>query len=761
MKIICIRLLERKGTYKKKHTIHKNLMENQFYYLYDGYKIGENYICRHDTTVPVDLYKPTRYAHGNTPAKFEVSFCAIVGENGAGKSTLIDIYIRIINNLAVYIFGERFAFPKAEHLHFINGVFAEVYIDNDDSIYCIRSKASTIEVIEFDYHSETRRFERKDKPLLRGVIDEKDPYGGHPEKKALLKQLCYNTIINYSIHSYNSNYYKEENTNGSKEVKIRAGQEMKPDYFFLDGKPIRISKSLILEHDPEAFSWLGGVFHKNDGFQSPIVITPKRTFGRMDMNREQKMAQERLLSLLFINYKPDKDNTDKVFAFTEINKKLKIDGFKIKGNAKMLDLYKEPFSSHDDLPNYNEDIYKDLDEFVRNEYVDTFGLDSMVRYHKEVAINYLVSKTIKIFMTYPKYKKVREFLRKKDDRMINDNDRKFLEDRLIVLWKDHSHVTTKLWRALNYLRYDHIGFKTSFTTRKMDNVIDEYIRGEKKCQIESSNNYPPKKTDEMLPPSFFDVDFHLYDVEDVRKERRIPFSTLSSGEKQVTYILTSLFYYMICIDSVGFYMHSDEDKKNLVEYNHINVIFDEIELYFHPEMQRTFVSTLLHGLQQLPLARTKSLHFVIVTHSPFVLSDIPRQNILFLQKNGTPAAKDRKEAFGANIHTMLQNSFFLTGGTMGEFAKETIKDIADQLNLYDLWQSMHTIKNHDAINKNPLIAASLPKNYREALDKMQSNIEKNIDWDFIVKMSEIIQEPIISQRMKEMIRKRRNDKCGY
>ena len=98
---------------------------------------------------------------------------------------------------------------------------------------------------------------------------------------------------------------------------------------------------------------------------------------------------------------------------------------------------------------------------------------------------------------------------------------------------------------------------------------------------------------------------------------------------------------------------------------------------------------------------------------------------------------------------------------MGEFAKETIKDIADQLNLYDLWQSMHTIKNHDAINKNPLIAASLPKNYREALDKMQSNIEKDIDWDFIVKMSEIIQEPIISQRMKEMIRKRRNDKCGY
>ena len=747
--------------YKKKHTIHKNLKENLFYYLYDGYTIKEDHIYRCDTKVPADLFKPARYACGGTPAKFEVNFCAIVGENGAGKSTLIDIYIRIINNLAVYIFGERFAFPKAEHLHFINGVFAEVYIDNDDAIYCIRSKASTIEVIEFDYHSETCRFERKDKPLLRGVIDEKKPYGGHPKKKSLLKQLFYNTIINYSIHSYNSNYYKDENTNGVKEVKIRAGQEMKPDYFFLAGKPIKISKSLILEHDPEAFSWLGGVFHKNDGFQSPIVITPKRTFGRMDMNREQKLAQERLLSLLFINYKPDKDNKDKVFAFTEINKKLKIDGFKIKGNAKMLDLYKAPFSSHNDLPNYNEDIYKDLDEFIRKIYVDTFGLDFMARYHKEVAINYLVSKTIKVFMTYPKYKKVREFLLKKEERVLNKKDQKFLQTMLDVLWKDHSHVTTKLWRALNYLRYNHIGFNSSFTTQKLDNVIDEYIRGDKKSQIENANNYPPKKTDEMLPPSFFDVDFHLYDVADVRKERRIPFSTLSSGEKQVTYILTSLFYYMICIDSVGFYFHSDDNKKNLVEYNHINVIFDEIELYFHPEMQRTFVSTLLHGLQQLPLVRTQSLHFIIVTHSPFVLSDIPYQHILFMQRDGMPASKDDKVAFGANIHTMLQNSFFLTGGTMGEFAKETIKGIADQLNLYDLWRSVQTIKNHDISEKNPLIAASLPANYREALDKMLPNIENIIDWNFITMMSEIIQEPIISQRMKEIIIKRRSDKCGY
>lgn len=759
MKIICIRPLERKGSYKKKHTIHKNLEENRFYYLYDGYDIKENYIYRHDSGVPIDLFKPVRYAHGNTPARFDVNFCAIVGENGAGKSTLIDIYIRIINNLAVYIFGERFAFPKAEHLHFIKGVFAEVYIENEDRIYCIRSKSSTIELVEYNYHNDSLRFEKQNL-LLRGVIDDKEPYIGHPEEKSLLKQLCYNAIINYSIHSYNSVSYKDENTGGAKEVKIRSGQELKPDYFFLDGKPIRISQSLIKDNDPEAFSWLGGVFHKNDGFQSPIVITPKRTFGKMDMNKEQKLAQDRLLSLLFINYMPDKNKDEKIFAFTEINKKLRIDGFKIKGNPRMLDLYKEPFSEHDDLPKYNEEIYKNLDVFLRAKYVETFGLDNISRYHKEVAINYLVSKTIKIFMTYPKYKNVRKLLSKKSDRMLNSQDENFLTDWLQILWSDHSHVTTKLWRCLNYLRYNHIGFNTSFSTKKLDHVIDEYIRGEKKSITDKANKYPPKKTDEMLPPSFFDVDFHLYDIEDVKKEKRIPFSTLSSGEKQITYILTSLFYYMICIDSVGFYQHSDEDKENMVEYNHINVIFDEIELYFHPEMQRTFVNTLLHGLQQLPLVRTKSLHFIIVTHSPFVLSDIPYQHILFLQKNGVPAGKDRKVSFGANIHTMLQNSFFLTGGTMGEFAKETIQEIADQLNLYDLWKSMSVYKNKNVIDNRTAQKASLPKAYQDFIDKNLPNIEEIVDWEFITRMSEIIQEPIVSHRMKDMVRKRRHVKCG-
>ena len=149
------------------------------------------------------------------------------------------------------------------------------------------------------------------------------------------------------------------------------------------------------------------------------------------------------------------------------------------------------------------------------------------------------------------------------------------------------------------------------------------------------------------------MNFHLYDKEDKDQHNQIKFNTLSSGEKQITYILCSLFYYLHCLDSSSRFYKGWHEREEHIQYEHINVIFDEIELYFHPEMQREFISRLLHGLQQLPFETVRSVHFLMVTHSPFVLSDIPIQNILFLQKNGKKAPMNDKVSFGANIHTML------------------------------------------------------------------------------------------------------------
>ena len=147
---------------------------------------------------------------------------------------------------------------------------------------------------------------------------------------------------------------------------------------------------------------------------------------------------------------------------------------------------------------------------------------------------------------------------------------------------------------------------------------------------------------------------------------------------------------------------------------------------------------------------------MIVTHSPFVLSDIPTQNILFLEKGGHKADKSEVASFGANIHTMLMNSFFLKGGAMGQFAKETIVKMIDLVNAAYLSGRLEWYQGDlkRMIEENYQIYGSLPKAYQKQLKK--GFLNEFIDWRFIRKMTDVIQEPIIRRRLKEVLESRKD-----
>merc|ERR1711879_292291 len=68
----------------------------------------------------------------------------------------------------------------------------------------------------------------------------------------------------------------------------------------------------------------------------------------------------------------------------------------------------------------------------------------------------------------------------------------------------------------------------------------------------------------------------------------------------------------------------------------------------------------------------------MITHSPFILSDILNDKVLFLDNNKN-TFKNIK-TFGANIHELLSHSFFMKKGLLGEYAKGTITNIIDFLN---------------------------------------------------------------------------------
>lgn len=152
----------------------------------------------------------------------------------------------------------------------------------------------------------------------------------------------------------------------------------------------------------------------------------------------------------------------------------------------------------------------------------------------------------------------------------------------------------------------------------------------------------------------------------------------SSGQKHLLTLYSRFFWTKKEIDK-------SETKPYGIEGESIVIFIDEGEVALHPEWQRTFFKNMINYLSDL--FNDKKIQLILTTHSPFVLSDIPKSNVLFLDKdenNNTRISNiEREETFGANIHELLSDSFFLNQGFMGEFAKSKILDLINYLTFND------------------------------------------------------------------------------
>ena len=166
-------------------------------------------------------------------------------------------------------------------------------------------------------------------------------------------------------------------------------------------------------------------------------------------------------------------------------------------------------------------------------------------------------------------------------------------------------------------------------------------------------------------------DFYDFDLID-EKERH--YNDLSHGEQMIFGQLLNLYFHTL--NDIGMVF-----------------LFDEPEIALHPEWQRKYMNEILGLLKNT----SKNNHFIFTSHSPFLLSDLPKENVIFLEKyneedkeiinenqkvgNCKNATKDIDiKTFGSNIHTLLSDGFFMSDGLMGEFAKSKITEILDFLN---------------------------------------------------------------------------------
>lgn len=115
------------------------------------------------------------------------------------------------------------------------------------------------------------------------------------------------------------------------------------------------------------------------------------------------------------------------------------------------------------------------------------------------------------------------------------------------------------------------------------------------------------------------------------------------------------------------------------------ICIDEGDLYLHPEWQIDF----LHNLNKmLPKFSNANLQLVLTSHSPFLLTDLPRDNVIIINdkcvvdKFNTPL-----RTFGSNLYDLYNNAFFLKGKRFGALAEAHIETITNKINNNDFVES--------------------------------------------------------------------------
>ncbi len=156
---------------------------------------------------------------------------------------------------------------------------------------------------------------------------------------------------------------------------------------------------------------------------------------------------------------------------------------------------------------------------------------------------------------------------------------------------------------------------------------------------------------------------------------------LSTGEQTMFELFSQLNQIAF---NIGNNIYVDYQGRN--KFNEINdyiILLDEADIAFHPTWKKKYVNLLIEIIPEI--FQDKNLQIIFTTHDPLALSDLPADNIIFLDKNSDGftelSTNFNKNTFGANISELLAESFFIHDGLMGDFAKNKIEEIIAWINV--------------------------------------------------------------------------------
>lgn len=710
------------------NNIRKILPEGETWYLFNQlYKVEKNKLKRNEN------YQLSDDFFGKN-----ISINAIVGKNGSGKSSLLEFMFRMINNLTFWLTKKQQR-NAAEHFYYIEDLYGDLYFVINDKLCVLHCRGNFVGLkvdgckwgFNFPYNkkqsipSEFKSYEIKDEVLIREFVE-------------ISKTFFYTIVTNYSLQAFLDSDYTE-----------RCG------HFDSNGKSGYDSAGI----------WINSMFHKNDGYSAPIVLNPYRDEGVINLTTEYQLTNQRLVAIFIESKKKGKQFIDN---YQLNNIKYNYDPTIIL--RKYSSYYKKQEDLHRDFINswnHDNDKIETYTSCVLKQFGYTFPSNIGELSNLQIdAYIYLVYKTLNIASKYPSYSKYSEIVKEltpkekaeakeKCDKLsyiteyrdgatrvtqeapqeikkiantikplfqkqVDLEIQTLLEDLVLDILKDKSHITLKITQTLNFLKECDIQKLSKNAKKNSDFTYNDYINTLKsRKELRGLSEIM-----EFLPPPFFEYEITLDKMDKgeiiSNKDNPIPFKTMSSGEKQFLYAVSTLTYHIKNLRSI--------QQTHRVKYRHINVVLDEIELCFHPEYQRKFIDKLIDTIKRLQLNNRCAINIILATHSPFILSDIPNCNILYLQE-GQQIKDVCIEPFGANIHDILTQSFFLENGFIGEFAQKKIGEVIEVINKKKVSQKRINADDYKKYKKvidligEPLIKNKLMNMISEVYDNTQDRIK--------------------------------------
>lgn len=298
---------------------------------------------------------------------------------------------------------------------------------------------------------------------------------------------------------------------------------------------------------------------------------------------------------------------------------------------------KNKYSFIDPVLNVNDNLFEEsIGKFQRKEkiilillYYQIKRISLELKYTSSNAIDKTLNVLIKYILNN-NYKKSLEFIKNMYISLIGEIQTSGIDDQANIVY------LMNLIDSLNVL-------PTSI-------FKDEYIN------IDISNKENEKIID--LLKSIDQMKGRAYS--DISQSLDIKINHLSEGESNFMELFVSIY-------------------SSLEDYENIILVLDEPDKYFHPEWSRKFITYLKENLSIFDTNKiSRKYQIILTTHSPFIVSDLPRENILIIEDCEVKDI-DLRSTFGANIHMLLSNQFFMKS-TIGELARQKINECIIELN---------------------------------------------------------------------------------